>query len=356
MTPYLSDKIKVISFVCIVLVVWIHTYYTEGGNYTLSMLLMNFWGCGICMLAVPMFYTISGYLFFLNAHSIGDVFKKQKKRIRTLFVPYVLSNVLSITFYYLLDFVIVRMPEWQVIINNNLLERASGNGIGYWMYYCFWEGPIAFQLWFVRDLMFLVVFTPVMYVLFRYITKSLSLTALGLMACLGVAFHHGNSFSWAAGWFCLGGLLSMNNYVSVIAVKKVRCWAYLCFAAVLGVILLNAMYAAGISSVFIKQDVITILGVPSAWVVYDDMAKGQILCNNRTLATIFGSSFFIYLIHEPFLNIFKKFPLLFDKGEWCINVSYATCPIAFIIVCIALGIVFKRWLPKWYGVFTGGRM
>ena len=38
MTPYLSDKIKVISFVCIVLVVWIHTYYTEGGNYTLSML------------------------------------------------------------------------------------------------------------------------------------------------------------------------------------------------------------------------------------------------------------------------------------------------------------------------------
>ena len=159
MTPYLSDKIKVISFVCIVLVVWIHTYYTEGSNYTSSMLLMNFWGCGICMLAVPMFYTISGYLFFLNVHSIGDVFKKQKKRIRTLFVPYILSNVLSITFYYLLDFVIARMPEWQVIINNNLLERASGNGIGYWLYYCFWEGPIAFQLWFVRDLMFLVVFT-----------------------------------------------------------------------------------------------------------------------------------------------------------------------------------------------------
>lgn len=51
MTPYLSDKIKVMSFVCIILVVWIHTYYTEGDDYISSILLMNFWGGGVCMLA-----------------------------------------------------------------------------------------------------------------------------------------------------------------------------------------------------------------------------------------------------------------------------------------------------------------
>lgn len=356
MTSYLSDKIKIMSFACIVLVVWIHTYYTEGDDYTSLKLLMNFWGCGVCLLAVPMFYTISGYLFFLNANSVSDVYKKQKKRVRTLLVPYILSNVLSIIFYCVLDLVTSNVPAWHAMINNNLLDRASGHGVGYWLYYCFWEGPIAFQLWFVRDLMLLVVFTPVIYVLFRHITKSFMLTIFGLLVCIGVAFYHANPFTWAAGWFCLGGLLAMNEYVSVIALAKVRYLAYLCIVAVLGVIVLDAMYAAGISSTFIRQDVITILGVPSVWVLYDDISKRRILCNNRTLATICGSSFFIYLIHEPFLNIFKKIPLLFDRGEWCITVSYVLCPIAFIIVCIVLGGVFKRWLPKYYTIFTGGRM
>lgn len=148
----------------------------------------------------------------------------------------------------------------------------------------------------------------------------------------------------------------MNKYVNVITLTKVRSWAYLCIVVALGVIVLDAMYIAGISSIFIKQDVITILGVPSVWVLYDDISKGSILCNNRTVATVCGSSFFIYLIHEPFLNIFKKIPLLFDKGEWCINLSYVLCPIAFIIVCIVFGGGLKRWLPKCYGIFTGGRM
>jgi hypothetical protein len=356
MTPYLSDKIKVMSFVCIILVVWIHTYYTEGDDYISSILLMNFWGGGVCMLAVPTFYTISGYLFFLNVNSVSDVYKKQKKRIRTLFVPYMLSNVLSIVFYYGLDLVTSEVPAWYAMINNNLLDRASGYGLGYWLYYCFWEGPIAFQLWFVRDLMVLVVLAPITYVLFRYIAKSCILTVLGLSACIGVAFYHANPFTWATGWFCLGGLLAMNKYVNVITLTKVRSWAYLCIVVALGVIVLDAMYIAGISSIFIKQDVITILGVPSVWVLYDDISKGSILCNNRTVATVCGSSFFIYLIHEPFLNIFKKIPLLFDKGEWCINLSYVLCPIAFIIVCIVFGGGLKRWLPKCYGIFTGGRM
>lgn len=34
MTPYLSDKMKVLSLIAITTVIYIHTYYTEGEGYS----------------------------------------------------------------------------------------------------------------------------------------------------------------------------------------------------------------------------------------------------------------------------------------------------------------------------------
>lgn len=81
MTTSLSDKLKVISFICIVMVVWIHSYYTEGEKYLSTRFLMSFIGEGMCLVAVPMFYLISGYLFFLKTIDTGikTIFLKQKK-------------------------------------------------------------------------------------------------------------------------------------------------------------------------------------------------------------------------------------------------------------------------------------
>lgn len=72
MTPYLSDKMKVLSLIAITMVIYIHTYYTEGeGYYYFSTMQRFFGGVGISGVANPLFYVISGYLFFMGMTKVS---------------------------------------------------------------------------------------------------------------------------------------------------------------------------------------------------------------------------------------------------------------------------------------------
>ena len=111
MSPYLSDKIKAMSFFSILLVVYIHTYYTEGENDAVVMMVMNVLGNGIARLAVPLFYLISGYLLFLHLDSFTSCLAKMKKRVKTLLVPYLLANTLAFCFFSFFDLVSRCVPR-----------------------------------------------------------------------------------------------------------------------------------------------------------------------------------------------------------------------------------------------------
>lgn len=355
MTPYLSDKIRVMSFMCIMLVVWIHTYYTEGQSYTSSVFLMNFWGCGVCTLAVPLFYTISGYLFFLGTMEKGvtNIYIKQIKRMRTLLVPYLLTNALSILFYYLLRVLTEMKPTVGVLINNNLLDRAEPGCLGV-IKYCFWDGPIAFQMWFVRDLMVLVVFAPIVYNILRFSARSKWFGIVAIIACVLLIDWHANPLSWAAGWFILGGVFSSNPFLNVEIEKHT--WIGYLFAVIsLFVIMTDTLYAAGLNDLFLDMDYITICGVPSVWIIYDKVSRKQLFADGHKMKILYGSTFFVYLIHEPFLNIFKKIPFFISYSELFINISYILCPIVFVLCAVAVGVLFKKSFPRCYYIFTGGR-
>ena len=356
MTPYLSDKIRVLSFLCILLVVWIHTYYTEGQGYTSSILLMNAWGCGVCTLAVPLFYSISGYLFFLGTmeKDFQSVFVKQKKRVRTLLVPYILTNIISMLFYFGLRLFTQMKPEIGGLVNNNLLDRAQ-DGLWGTLKYCFWDGPIAFQLWFVRDLLMLVVIAPIIYYIIRHIANVKWLGYLGILLCVLLINWHASPFLWASGWFILGGILSTNVEICIADTKR-----YLWLGAVLAigaisVIIIDALYAAHLTNLFLDMDIITICGVPAVWILYDVVAKGRCFSQGKIMTVLCGSTFFVYLIHEPFLNIFKKVPFAVSRSEMIINLSYVLCPLLFVASAVVFGLLFKKLAPKTYGIFTGRR-
>lgn len=77
MNQYFSEKIKVVSFFSIVLVLYIHSgfqdYPYEIAGMKLNFLLQDIISDKIGRCAVPMFYMISGYLFFFNAEKNGEV-------------------------------------------------------------------------------------------------------------------------------------------------------------------------------------------------------------------------------------------------------------------------------------------
>ena len=80
MTQYQSDKIKIISFLSIILVLYIHSSFHDDPHEIQGMLFNHYLQVTIsqCLgqCAVPMFFAISGYLFFLGVKGVDDVWKK----------------------------------------------------------------------------------------------------------------------------------------------------------------------------------------------------------------------------------------------------------------------------------------
>lgn len=78
------------SFFSILLVIYIHSYYLEGNEFEMNKFIQLFWGQGICRIAVPLFFILSGYLFFCNIdEGVQTVWRKIKKRCKTLLLPYI---------------------------------------------------------------------------------------------------------------------------------------------------------------------------------------------------------------------------------------------------------------------------
>lgn len=122
----LSWKLKVLSFISIVMVVYIHTYYTEGETFATLGLAERWIGGKTCRIAVPLFYAISGYLFFLKMpDGIRSIASKLKKRVRTLLVPYALANTFTLLFYVAVNLVARKVPAVDAVLNFKVLDTVS---------------------------------------------------------------------------------------------------------------------------------------------------------------------------------------------------------------------------------------
>ena len=64
MNVYLSQKLRIISFISIILVVLIHSQFLAKETFILNRAFQFFFSYGITTVAVPFFFFISGYLFF----------------------------------------------------------------------------------------------------------------------------------------------------------------------------------------------------------------------------------------------------------------------------------------------------
>lgn len=113
-------------------------------------------------MAVPLFFMISGYLFFRNVNRVGDVLPKMRKRVRTLVVPFVIAAL----FAPLVMLAIKAVPQAARYINGGDAEGVSRE---WWanLAALFCIGPAgdllrAFQLWFLRDLIVVVALSPVL--------------------------------------------------------------------------------------------------------------------------------------------------------------------------------------------------
>lgn len=354
MEKSLSDKIKIISFLLIILVVFLHSYNlvdpfdTSKTVYNKSKLwfLQNFISYGITRIAVPLFFILSGFLFFLNfKEGKGVFFIKIKKRVKTLFIPFLFWSFFGLAFYFILQ----NIPFTARFFTKELIVNFSTQKLLMTIFIT----TIPYQLWFIRDLMVLVLISPLIYYCLKHFWKLMLL--LFFVLWLFVTNDFQNSIE-AALFFFTGSLISLyKQHLLEINYEKQTKY-FFCLWFVLMLLKITLQYFDKdqmICTLIFKLSIL--IGIICLWGIYDTFLKNHQQFKNNILK-VSSYTFFIFAAHEPILTVLKKVLfIILGKGYFNHLEVYFLAPFSTIFICLLLGVFFKTKLKIIYEIITGGR-
>lgn len=188
----LSQTITFLRLPLIVAVVFIHTVLADitmggfqlahEGQFPAHDLLRHIISGEIAQTAVPLFFFISGFLFFRRTDFSAAAYgRKLKRRVRTLLVPYVFWNAAEVLKIFLAQTFLPHM------ISSGSYKPVADYNWSDWLS-VFWNfpgSPANFPLWFVRDLMVIILFAPAVCCLVRY-GKAAGVAVLGALHIFGM--------------------------------------------------------------------------------------------------------------------------------------------------------------------------
>lgn len=234
------DAISILRFPLMVLVVLIHAYYpceeARVGevfyNAEIFSRFAYFMSQIVSRIAVPLFFVISGYLYFFNTEQkiTWNVYlSKTRKRVHTLLIPYLIWNIVAIFIYGLAHVLGINMGLYVSIESWEIGDCLA----------CFWDTaslrgndshlPINYPLWFIRDLILVVLVAPLSYYAIKYI-KWLFIVVLSILWLIG---RDSLGFFTTLLFFSLGAYIAIQQFdVVVLCRKKCLILIYMCCALI----------------------------------------------------------------------------------------------------------------------------
>lgn len=208
--------------------------------------------------------------------------------------------------------------------------------------------PWVMHLWFLRNLIIVVLLSPIIFLLMRYINRWLLLALLLLLTNVSI-IPFGSIFLFTAGRVIFLELI--NNQT-----RKYQMSIILLF-----LISTTLMYILDSDTLPYLSNMIStisvVFGASTMWVLYDLITPRTFrLKDHKFIGILTGFSFFVYLYHVPTIHIMRKIMVLILGTS---SISYAIvfifAPYIFIILFSVLGLILKRYIPNVYGVLVGGR-
>lgn len=351
-----SLRIDLLRFPMIVGVVFIHSYSSTVSFADVTTVVNNsshHWGSfvryiisrGIAETTVPLFFVLSGYLFFIGSERSWQWYiKKLSNRMRTLLIPFVFWNVTT----FLLMLTLQNLPATRMFLSGRIvlgsdyslmhnLNVAFGLTTPY---------PIAYQFWFIRDLLFMQVIVPLL------------MTAVGeliFVSLNGIAFYF-----WISGtnspaldlhmvallFFSAGAYLGHKN-INLFGLDK---FGWLVTGLCIAIIFADAT----IKNVYLHKFGI-ILGMSTALFLTKIVIQNAKLREFTLLLT--KTSFFVFAVHEPLLTVIRKitYRVLLPESESIILLLYFTNAILTISVAIFLYHGLMISMPGFVAFIIGSR-
>ncbi len=304
-----------------------------------------------CMggLAVTLFSLISGYYLFAKGDrfTISHYIDILRKRFKTLLIPYVLWNLLCILALWLKNSIGLHLGigfafnavEYDQVTNHSLFEMIM------------W--PIDSPLWYIRELIYMVLFSPLVYVLCRHriigVIIVLFLYALPVVAPY-CNFHF--PLNDIQVHFIVGAYLALHKWNILGIARRVRWLAYAVggtyiVAIGMGMIGLHTHYT-GILNAFFALALIN-LG-------YELYVRKNALYH--FFAENASATFFMYAAHWIlYINIIRWTLTAFLPSDGsmidvCVHIA------TFILVSIATLYTYRlmsRFMPYVLSFLSGGR-
>lgn len=354
---YLSIKLKALSFFAIILVVFLHSYNLTFNMSSVSIsmtkgynvIIQYFISYGITRIAVPLFFMMSGYLFYngLISGKIKEYTPKFKKRFKSLVLPYFIWSLLGLLFYFMLQSIPQSKPFFTKILIKDFTIYDFFNAL--------FLNPIPYQLWFIRDLIVLVLLSPLIYLALSKI-KYLLIVFFAVIWILDINFIFLTSESLL--FFSLGGFFNIrksNLQISNISKQRIFIWPLFW---ILFTVLQTFLYFSNPDHEFIIRlfhKVGLSFGIVSIWIYYDALFKNYDI-SQKKIYPYFEYTIFIFLCHEPLLTILKKiFYYLLGATNNTSFVVFIITPILTVLICILIARILKGTIPKIYQITTGGR-
>ena len=324
------EVIRQLRFPMIVLVTFAHSYggveegfsllTSEWNTYEFLKLLIS---QTLVKVAMPVFFIMSGYLFFANVDVWNFKIYKTKIwwRTKTLLIPYLIWNLLMA--------IKLRTFCWSLFW---VYWKPAGSQIDWFGQEQLMTAPANMPLWFLRDLMVVSLFTPIIYILIR----KLGYRLMGLLTILylsGIyAFIPGLS-AYAIYFFTFGAFLSIRKMDLVASLKWVEIPAY-----VLSVLFAISMLLSYNTSVF--SSLMLCFRLVGAIAVFCIASRILSSTDRRLPSLVCDSAYFIYLAHYVFFFSFidTAFFAVFGTSNPALSTHYLLCPL--IKVAIFVGIYF----------------
>lgn len=337
----ISATISYLRFPATLYVVILHAYTTARGIYMPT----NTWYVHIsyilslCIgqIGVPLFFTISGYLYFIKYNNTFQSYQsKCKKRVKSLLVPYLFWNCFMILLYYTLQN-IPTLDSFFSGANKEISNYTIENFIR-----AFWDCnnwnngngmPILQPYWYIRNLIILSLLSPIIYICiqkFKWYTFIIPLIGWIISSDLALIYV---SFAF----FTLGAIVIIHKIDIIALYNKHHAKIYYAFLIALIITYITHFYTP--YDLIPLHRIMLTLGVIFCFCVAYTL-KGKYKITNKWQQ----ASFIIYTLHLPIMLAVRKieYKLVKSPTELDNILLYIIAVITTVLICIAIYNLLKR--------------